>query len=235
MSLQSISTALHSKKSWIFPLLVLLFLTPFTPWLDLATTNYFYAPGQGADGLGFTSSQLFTFLYKYGPLPALMLFVLSTIALGLSFFKESYKSWRKPALILFLSYGIGSGLITHAVLKDHWGRPRPKQTIEFGGNQPFRPYYFPNFTDQPQPSKSFPCGHCSTGFYFFAAAFAALRLNSSRLFWLSITLALVFGILLSLTRIVQGGHFFSDTVVSAIIMWLTPYGIDKWLYRRAES
>ena len=70
---------------------------------------------------------------------------------------------------------VGAGFIVHTALKDHWGRPRPKQIIAFGGEQTFRPFYSPNFFHQPEPSKSFPCGHCTMGFYFFAVAFALRR------------------------------------------------------------
>ena len=49
---------------------------------------------------------------------------------------------------------IGVGLFTHILLKDHWGRPRPKQVTQFGGTQEFHPFYKPNFFDQPQPSRA---------------------------------------------------------------------------------
>lgn len=218
----------YRNKSWLLPILAMAAITPFTPALDLAASRYFFHSPQG-----FTSNAFFTFLFKYGFYPANITALAAGVVLILSFFFSTCKTWRKPALVLVLTMVIGSGAIVHAILKDHWGRPRPKQVIEFGGSQPFRPYYKPNFFNKPEPSKSFSCGHCSVGFYFFALAFVGRRLNSNLLFWTGLFLALTLGILLSLTRIVQGGHFFSDTLVTALIMWLTAYFCDKLVYSKS--
>ena len=51
---------------------------------------------------------------------------------------------------------VGAWLIIDFALKDHWGRPRPRQVKEFGGMQEFRPYYGkPNFFHQPEPQNLF--------------------------------------------------------------------------------
>lgn len=215
--------------AWLWPIIVMAIITPFTPAIDLAMARHFYQPGHG-----FSSNGFYAFFYNYGFWPADILFVLSAGMLIMSFLSPRYKDWRRPALTLFLTFAIGAGLIVHGLLKDHWGRPRPKQTIEFGGTQPFRPYYEPNFFHQPQPSKSFPCGHGSTGFYFFALALVGRRIGNRTLFWSGLFVAIVLGFLLSLTRIAQGGHFFSDALMSALIMWLTAYFCDKWIYADAR-
>lgn len=218
-----------NNKLWLLPILAMLIITSFTPALDLAMSRYFY---QGDSG--FSNNAFFTFMYNYGFYPGDLTALAAGIGIILSFCSEKFKSWRKPALVLFLTMAIGAGLFVHAALKDHWGRPRPKQVIEFGGSQPFRPYYKPNFFHQPQPSKSFTCGHCSTGFYFFALALVGRRLNNKPIFWIGMFLAVTLGILLSLTRIAQGGHFFSDTLMTALIMWLTAYACDHFVYYRQQ-
>lgn len=213
------------QKAWLLPSLLLAILTPFTPFLDLAISQFFYQPTQS-----FQSNAFYTFLYHYGLIPAQLLFALAAIVLFLASFFKKWKKWHTPALVLVLSLLIGGGLIVHLFLKDHWGRPRPKQVIEFGGTQPFRPYYEPNFFHQPEPSKSFTCGHCTMGFYFFSLALVAKRLNYRKTFWSALLVAFTLGTSLSLTRIAQGGHFFSDTLVSAIIMWVTAYICYRYLY-----
>ena len=210
---------------WILPLLAVLILAPFTPGIDLAISHYFYDKETG-----FSTHPFFIFLYKYGPILAQIVSYLAGIAFILSFISNKFKTWRRPAACLVLTMAIGAGLIVHAVLKDNWGRPRPKQSTEFGGNQSFRPFYHPNIFDQPEPSKSFSCGHCSMGFYFFALALVGKRLHNKALYISSFLFAIILGILLSLTRIAQGGHFFSDTLITAVIMWLTAYAIDRWIY-----
>ncbi len=221
---------LTQQRAWLWPVIILAIITPFTPAIDLAITRHFYRPPHG-----FASNGFYSFMYSYATLPAILTFCLSMVLLLMSYLRPYYKKWRRPALTLCLTFAIGAGLITHVLLKDQWGRPRPKQTIEFGGTQPFRPYYEPNFLHQPEPSKSFACGHCTMGFYFFALALVGRRLNLQALFWTSLCVAIVLGGLLSLTRIAQGGHYFSDTLMTALIMWLTAYAVDRWVYADAEN
>lgn len=218
------------QKAWLWPLIFLAILTPFTPAIDLAISNFFYQPQHS-----FSSNEFFALLYNYGLIPAQLLFSMAAIALFLASFFKKWKKWHAPALVLVLSLLIGGGLIAHVILKDHWGRPRPKQTIEFGGTQSFHPFYEPNFFHQPEPSKSFPCGHCTMGFYFFSLALVAKRLNYKKTFWISLLIAFGLGMALSLARIAQGGHFFSDTLVSAIIMWLSAYLCDRWIFSQKLS
>jgi len=217
---------LLKEKAWLLPILALVLITPFTPNLDLSIANFFYQPAQH-----FSSNPFYTFLYNYGVLPAQIVFALSAILLFLASFFKKWKKWHSPALVMVLSLLIGGGLIVHGILKEQWGRPRPKQVIEFGGNQSFRPYYQPNF-HATEPSKSFSCGHCTMGFYFFALALIARRLNYRKTFWAALALALGLGTLLSLARIAQGGHFLSDTLISALVMWLSAYACDRLVYEK---
>lgn len=217
------------EKAWLWPILALALITPFTPYLDLAITSAYYAPTHN-----FESNAFYNFLYHYGTIPAQILFGISATVLFLASFFKKWKKWHSPALVLVLSLLIGGGLIVHELLKEHWGRPRPKQVIAFGGQQPFRPYYEPHFLYQPEPSKSFSCGHCTMGFYFFALALVARHLHYHKTFWAALALTFGLGIGLSLARIAQGGHFFSDTLVSALIMWLTAYTCDRLIFQNTE-
>ena len=124
--------------------------------------------------------------------------------------------------------GCRAGFIRHTAFKDHWGRPRPKQVVEFGGHQQFRPYYSPNFFNQPEPSRSFPCGHCTMGYYFFAVAFVLRRMGSKIWEVVSYIFALLLGSALGLARMAQGGHSLSDVLWTALIMWLVAGAFD-WL------
>jgi lipid A 4'-phosphatase len=216
---------------WILPIFITAILTPFTPYLDLHIAQYFYNWGK-LNNTHFVSHPLFDFFYSYAILPGQITVVLSLIALFCSYVIPFCSSWKKPSLVLLLTLVIGAGFICHFILKDHWGRPRPKQVIEFGGNQSFRPYYKPNFFKQSEPSKSFPSGHCTMGFYFFAVAILAARQGWRLLFYLGLILAIVLGTALGITRIAQGGHFFSDVIFSAVLMWLTALSIERMVYRR---
>lgn len=206
------------------PLLLMGLITPFTPWLDLTISRYFFQNG-------FQSNALFDILYNEGILPAWITVGSALVVLVGSFWMPTWKSYRRAAGVLVLSLAIGSGLIAHLIFKDHWGRPRPKQVIEFGGHQPFRPYYDANLFNQTEPSKSFPCGHCTMGFYFFALALVGRYERSKRIYITGMILAWGLGLLLGFARMAQGGHFFSDVLAAALIMWYTPLVLTTVLYR----
>jgi lipid A 4'-phosphatase len=220
--------------TWWLPILLFILLAPFTPFLDLEIERFFYNMNSDPSHR-FISNNFTHFMYEFGTIPAWIVVSIASIMLLLSYTKRKWKSCYNPSLVLLLTVAIGAGFITHALLKDQWGRPRPKQVIEFGGIQEFRPFWKPNFFDQPEPSKSFPCGHCTMGFFFFALALVGKRIQNNALFWTGIILAFSLGIALSLARMMMGGHFLSDTIMSALIMWLTAISCDWFFYGNEET
>lgn len=198
-------------KGIIYPFVLLILLTPWMETLDLNISRYFFSEQH------FSLSPVWTWIYHYGIFPGWVLAFCGCAGLLLSYWR--FPELKRPCLYLILVLALGSGLFIHLVLKDNWGRPRPRQVEEFGGNQSFHNYYSPSIGNPQGPSKSFSCGHCSMGFYFFSLALVGRWKQSPFLFWSAIGLAAVLGVGLSLARIAQGGHFFSDTLVSAIIMW----------------
>ena len=165
-------------------------------------------------------------IYSYGIIPAWFVAMLSLVILLLSLFMKSLRKYRRGAWVLVLSLAVGSGLIANVILKDHWGRPRPVQIVEFGGKLQYRPFYMPHFVKAQEPIKSFPSGHATMGFYFFALAFVGFRYSSRFVSYLGLLLAIGLGVALSFARIAQGGHFFSDAVMAGVIMWYTALFFD---------
>ncbi len=212
---------------WWLPLIGMVLLAPFTPWLDQAIEHWFFTLKTPH---AFVSNEWTEFVYSYLVLLAEGVIGIALLCWVCTYLMPAWKKWRTHLLMLILPALMGAGLVVHAVLKDHWGRPRPKQTIEFGGMQEYRPFYKPNFFHQPEPSKSFPCGHCSMGFYFFAIAAVGKRLKSSFLYHGGIFAAWVLGTILGVTRMAQGGHFLSDVLVSALILWWVTLASERWIY-----
>jgi len=70
-------------------------------------------------------------------------------------------SWRAAAYLLAVLI-IAPGLLVNSVLKDHWGRARPSQTVEFGGKKVFTPALV--ISDQCDRNCSFVCGHAAMAF-----------------------------------------------------------------------
>lgn len=215
---------------WILLLIAFALFIPLSGPLDLAITSWAYAHGNDPVHHFFTSPWI-TFVYQYGPLPANILGGAALVFLVLSYLFSKFRRFREPCLVLFLTWSIGAGLLINTVLKDHWGRPRPKQVEEFGGTLAFRPFWKPNFLEKNEPAKSFPSGHAAMGFYFISLAIVFQRQRNKTLTILSFLLALSLGILLSTVRILQGGHFFSDTLFSLFIIWGVARLFDHLVYK----
>jgi len=182
--------------------------------VDIRIEEYFYSP----DGGWFSGqSEPWFFLYHYGNIPAFLLSAVGLFAFSLSFFRRAFLPYRKIGLFMVVFMILGPGLIVNTVLKDHWGRPRPADIVQFGGSEPFRHFWE---TGQAEQGKSFPSGHASVGFFLFAPFFV-LR-NSHRkwaLFFLF--LGISYGMLMGLGRMVQGGHFLTDVLWAGFLTYLT--------------
>jgi lipid A 4'-phosphatase len=197
----------------------------FSTDIDLAVANYFYDHESGT----FPSNIFFDLVTTWGVLPAQIVGVVAAMVLCLSYVSRTWASCRKAALLCVLPMALGAGLIVHPLLKDHWGRPRPRQVDVLGGTESYRPFYNPNFTWQSH-HKSFPCGHCTMGFYFLAFIPLGYRLKRPNIGYVGWILAALLGISLSLARIAQGGHFFSDTLFTALIMTLVTWASDRIIF-----
>ncbi|PWB67577.1 MAG: hypothetical protein C3F14_01695, partial [Deltaproteobacteria bacterium] len=131
---------------------------------------------------------------------------------------------RRSRLIgtfLLLCVALGPGLIVNGILKDHWGRPRPRQIVEFAGRMEYVPPLLPARTH----GKSFPCGHCSVG-YLYAAGWWAWRRSHPKRAAVSLAAGMVVGTLLGFGRMAAGGHFLSDVAWSGLIS----FGVAHALY-----
>ena len=124
-------------------------------------------------------------------------------------------------LYLIAVVAIGPGLVVNVVFKDHWGRARPRDVVEFGGAKTFTPAFV--ISDQCPKNCSFVAGHPSMAFAMVALALVAAR---KRRAWL-IALALAVGAVVGFGRIVQGGHFLSDVVFSAIFTVAVAVGLYR--------
>ncbi|MCX6285296.1 MAG: phosphatase PAP2 family protein [Bacteroidetes bacterium] len=120
-------------------------------------------------------------------------------------------------MVLIFTMIVGPGLIVNLVLKDHTGRPRPREIIEFGGTEKFICICEKGATNE---GKSFPCGHCSMGFYL-AIPYLFLRSRKKILAYSILALGVGYGIIIGIARMMAGGHFASDVLWAGLLVWLT--------------
>jgi len=200
---------------FIVPILLLLFATILFRIinLDMMIQRTFHFQDSG---WFLAKVQPWNFLYHFGNIPALILSISALVMLIIGLNKVEFFHYTKISLFLILVMAIGPGLIVNSILKDNWGRPRPRNVQEFGGKYNYEEILT---IDPESKGKSFPCGHASMGFYFFVLYFV-FRKKRKTLALCSFIFALVYGALIGSARIVQGGHFASDVIWVAGLIYL---------------
>jgi membrane-associated PAP2 superfamily phosphatase len=180
---------------------------------DLLVSSRFYIDG------GWPVGELFPWktLYRVDRIPAVLLVIVGLTAAALSFYKPSLKQWRKSAVFLVLFLALGPGLLVNVIFKDGWGRPRPREITEFGGKKQFLQPWEKGVSGQ---GRSFPSGHASAAF-FLIAPFFIYRRRRARLARGWLVGGVVLGVLMSIARIAQGGHFLSDNLWAFGMVYLT--------------
>lgn len=190
--------------------------------LDLSVSSLFY--DQQTETWPYFYSIWCTCFYRGGTYPAVLLVTLGGILTLIGAIIRRRRDWLKAGIFLLAVFGIGPGLIVNAGFKPNWGRPRPHQLEQFGGTHEFAAIGSPGELDN--HNSSFPSGHAAVAFYLIAPAFL-VRGRSPRLANLMLALGLAFGTGMSATRVMQGGHFASDVMWSAGIVYLTCVGLAR--------
>lgn len=148
-----------------------------------------------------------------------LLLMLLVACFGLSWAGRR-RSLIRRAMTLAWAMFLAVGLVVNGALKEHTARPRPLETQTFGGTSNFQPVF--SFKGDCTGNCSFVSGHAATGFVLLGwALFAA---PAARRRWLGY--ALLAGALFGAGRIMQGSHFLSDVIFSAIFV-----GLSCWLQR----
>ena len=194
------------------------------PQLDLWASGLFYR--EGAWLLNRDSAWLalpYHGLPRLGQSLLLGLFVLFLLSFLRRF--PGLQARRSHLGFLLAAALLGPVLLVDASLKEHSGRARPINIVQFGGERQFTPAFIP--ADQCRKNCSFVSGHVATA--SFLMAFGWLGAPAVRRRWLLAGLAS--GAFFALVRMVPGGHFLSDTLfawfATYFSLWLT-----EWLFRR---
>ena len=164
------------------------------------------------------NEQPWLFLYDRGNVPGLVIGCFGLFLLIAGFFWKKLGSHRRVGVFLVLFLIIGPGLIVNAIFKGHWGRPRPVEIVDFGGEQVYRPVWQKGIAGQ---GKSFPSGHASIGYYLMGPFFFLYPMGRKRWGLLFLMIGLAYGTTMGIGRIVQGAHFASDVLWSAGFVYYT--------------
>lgn len=118
-------------------------------------------------------------------------------------------------MIVMAALVVGPGVVANLVLKDNWGRARPRDVVEFGGARHFTPALVP--VGECRRNCSFVSGEAAS---MFAIAFAGAMV------WPQVRLTMlaggvIAGLAAGLVRVSQGAHFLSDIVFAGVFMALS--------------
>lgn len=205
------------RRLWLPELLALGFLAAATTVLfgltnlDLVTVRPFYHP-ELRDPWPVAEHPVWWLCYRSAPFVTGVLAVTGAAVLVLGVIRKGSRRFRLHGLFILLAVIVGPGVIVNGVLKDHWGRPRPRQLLEFGGRHHFAPPLAPVGAH----GKSFPCGHCSVG-YLYAIGWWLWRRRRPWRAAASLVVGLSLGTVLGIGRMAAGAHFLSDAIWAGLI------------------
>ena len=205
----------------LFPQLDLMISAPFHPIYDAGHNTFamhLYPSVQLARDIGLWVGT------------AIIIPVVAALVLKLLLPRRRLLISGRAIVFLISTLALGPGLLTNVILKDHWGRPRPIDVTQFGGDQHFVAWWDPR-GDCPG-NCSFVSGDVSGAVWTIAPA--ALVPPPWRAIAYGAALAL--GIGMAAVRMMAGGHFFSDTIFAGVftflIIWLMHGLIYRWPFTR---
>jgi lipid A 4'-phosphatase len=193
------------------------------PELDLRVARYFYGFVNSANNLFFALriNPSLMLARDIGLWISAVLVAPAVAALVIKLILPKHKLLMSGRAIVFLiaTMALAPGLVANVLLKDHWGRPRPIDVTQFGGDQHFVAWWDPR-GDCPA-NCAFVSGDVAGAFWTIAPA--ALAPPQWRT--LAYGGALALGAGMAAIRVMAGGHFPSDVVFAGVftflIIWIT--------------
>ncbi|AQW67509.1 phosphatase PAP2 family protein [Pseudomonas putida] len=196
--------------------------------VDMDVANLFFDTATG-QFIGRHSYLLENILHDRVKQGVILLGVLALAVFVASFLVRGLYGWRRELGCLVLALGVSTAFVTP--LKKLTQVQCPWSLTQFGGSETYSKLLEPRpATDK--PGLCWPGGHATTGFCLFALFFA-LRDRKPRLARVAFAVALIAGTVLSVGRMMQGAHFLSHNVWTAVFCWLIGLGAYYLvLYRR---
>lgn len=197
--------------------------------LDILISGWFYQPGEG---FPLKNDLLVRFFYR-----SINVSVVVSILFFLGFavaavIKKPLRKHNRLVIALFISILLGPGLIVNSIFKENFGRPRPSQTVEFGGKHQPQAVLEANWGNY---GKSFPSGHAAIPLSFLLLAFAAYRRKKFRLAKQLAAGIVGWYLFVSYARVAAGGHHFSDVAWAGYFSFVCAWFSYKLIESRSKQ
>jgi membrane-associated PAP2 superfamily phosphatase len=183
--------------------------------VDITVAGWFYDQAEYSNPWFLGTAGFSRFFFWVAPWLTVALGLLGLWLLAVGIVRDANYRFRLYGLFLFLAVIIGPGLVINAAFKDHWDRPRPRDVQVFGGEE----LYVPPLA-LGESGNSFPCGHCSSAFAWGGLYLIWRRRHPARA-GVALAASIIVGVLMGVARMAAGGHFLSDVLWSAVLVWST--------------
>jgi membrane-associated phospholipid phosphatase len=180
------------------------------PRIDFAVSGLFYDP---AAGFGGRRAAMVSLLRDAGWLLEWAFALALILPFAIKLLAPDSRLLVRPRASLFAltALAVGPGLLVNGVLKEFWGRARPREVIEFGGGADFSPVWW--ISGECERNCSFVSGEAASAFWLVSLAFIVPKA------WRPVTaiVTLAAAAAVSATRIAVGGHFISDVLIAWLL------------------
>jgi membrane-associated PAP2 superfamily phosphatase len=198
-------------------------LFALVPQIDIAVSRLFYDPALGFVERERASLEAVRLINRIATwtivLGSIALLVLKAVAPG-----QALPAARKM-LFVIAAFAIGPGLIVNVILKDFWGRARPREIVEFGGTASFSRAWW--IGRECHLNCSFVSGEAAAAFCLVALAFVV----NERWKAFTAVAAIAFAAAVSFARVAAGAHFISDILIAWLLTLLVLIALQRALLR----
>lgn len=152
----------------------------------------------------------------------------AVVALALKLVRPHSGRWMqaRAAVFLLATFLLIPGVLANGIFKNYWNRPRPNETVQFGGTLAFVPWWDPRGACP--ENCSFFSGEAAAAFWTYAPAALAPAPWRPAAYGAATVLGLGTGLL----RVAFGRHFLSDVLAAALAAFGAIWLAHRWLYRR---
>ena len=205
------------RHDWAWLLVSVVFFLVF-PAVDIQLTSWFWTP---EERFKFSELPWVQFFYAmFAKMHFVYLAILVYFLVRRFFPHDQTLKFKKNIIFLLLALILGPGLVVNALFKEHVGRARPHQVVEFGGTQQYKPAFV--ISEECQTNCSFVSGHAAGAFFILSLSWV---LHQQRWLWLGLLL----GCLTGGGRMLQGGHFLSDVIFAFWSVYFSSLLVAAWL------